>query len=102
MKIHQMPHSGRIPADRIDALLDRNGPDEWFPDALIVPMQTGLMACAAAFAALVLQMTVPAWLPATVALWAVWVVAMPFSVAHMIRLHRIRRRENLTWQPPAQ
>ncbi len=37
-----MPHSGRIPADRINALLDRNGQDEWLPDALIVPMQTGL------------------------------------------------------------
>lgn len=102
MTVHPMTPTGRIPADRIDALLDRHEPDEWLPDALVVPMQAGMMACAAAFFALIIQMAVPAWLPAAVALWTVWGLALPFAVAHMIRLRRIRRRETLIWRTPAQ
>lgn len=102
MTVHPMTPPGRIPADRIDALLDRHGPDEWLPDALMVPMQAGLMACAAAFLALTIQVTLPAWLPAAVALWVVWGLALPFSVAHMIRLRRIGQREILIWRTPAQ
>ena len=102
MNIHQIVLPGRIPAREIDALLNHHGPDDWLPDALIVPLHVGMMACAAGFAALILQIVWPAFLPASVALWVVWGLGVPFSAAHIIRLGRVRRRENLVWRDCAQ
>ncbi len=102
MTVHHLTPPGRIPDEKIDALLDQYAPDEWLPDALKAPLQIGFFACAAGLPALAIQAVFPTWREAAIALWAIWLVLVPFSIGHMVRLGRIRQRETLTRRRRAQ
>lgn len=101
MTVENFTPPGRISADQIEALLDEHTPDEWLPAALRVPLQVGMLACAIALVAWVIQVFFPAYRLVALPLWLVFYVLVPFSAWHMCRLSRVRQREHLRWDEKA-
>lgn len=98
MTVENFTPPGRISADQIEALLDEYTPDEWLPTALRVPLQVGILACAIALVALVIQAFFPAHRLVAPPLWLIFYVLVPFSAWHMRRLSKARQREHQRWK----